>query len=163
MFLSLTCCFGFCAFGFEAIPYPSCYLFSIVDKTHHGQLLLLFLCNFCRFFSYVGGVLVINLFSLLLIYIFWLSANHSTQGGFVIFFLICSDFLNCLRSVGTIVQQNVAKTTSKSFSLSNSSQKPPFFTVLMYSLYGHPQVIICSIKLLFLVSISLFVAYGTKF
>ena len=29
-------CFGFCAFGFEAIPHPSCYLTSIVDKTHHG-------------------------------------------------------------------------------------------------------------------------------
>ena len=28
---------------------------------------------------------------------------------------------------------------SKSFSLSNSSQKPPFFAVLMYSLYGHPR------------------------
>ena len=31
----------------------------------------------------------------------------------------------------------MAKTASKSFSLSISSQKPPFFTVLMYSLYGH--------------------------
>ena len=55
-----------CAFGFEAIPHPSCYLTSIMDKTH-GQLLLFFLCNFCSTFSYVGGVLVTNLFSLLLI------------------------------------------------------------------------------------------------
>ena len=36
-------------------------------------------------------------------------------------------------------QQKVAKTTSKSLSLSNSSQKLPFFAVLMYALYGHPR------------------------
>ena len=33
-----------------------------------GQLLLIFLCNFSSFLAYVGGVLVTNLFSLLLIY-----------------------------------------------------------------------------------------------
>ena len=32
-----------------------------------GDLLLFFLCSFCNFFSYVGGVLVTNLFWLLLI------------------------------------------------------------------------------------------------
>ena len=32
-----------------------------------GQLLLFFLCNFSSFFSYVGGILVTNHFSLLLI------------------------------------------------------------------------------------------------
>ena len=32
-----------------------------------GHLLLFFLYNFCSFFSYVGGVLIVNLFSLLLI------------------------------------------------------------------------------------------------
>ena len=31
-----------------------------------GQLLLFFLCNVCSFFSYVGGFLVTNIFSLLL-------------------------------------------------------------------------------------------------
>ena len=36
-------------------------------------------------------------------------------------------------------QQKVAKTISKSFSLSNSSQKPPVFAFLMYGLYGHPR------------------------
>ena len=61
------CCFRFCAFGFEATPHLSCYLISFADKRHHGQLLLLFLCNVCTFFSSVGGVLVINLFPLLLI------------------------------------------------------------------------------------------------
>ena len=41
-------------------------------KLTMGQLLLLFLWNFCSFFSYVKGVLVTNLSSLLLIDIFWL-------------------------------------------------------------------------------------------
>ena len=36
-------------------------------KLTMGELLLLFLCNFCSYFSYVEGVLVTNLFSLLLI------------------------------------------------------------------------------------------------
>ena len=27
-------CFGFCTFGFAAIPHPSCYLTVIVDETH---------------------------------------------------------------------------------------------------------------------------------
>ena len=55
-------------------------------------------------------------------------------------FLICSDLLNCLRSVGIMAkQQKVAKAASKSFSLSNFSQRPPFFAVLMYALYGQPR------------------------
>ena len=33
----------------------------------------------------------------------------------------------------------MAKTVSKSFLLSNSSKKLPFFAVLMYALYGHPR------------------------
>ena len=33
----------------------------------------------------------------------------------------------------------MAKTASKLFPLSNSSQKLPFSAVLMYSLYGHPR------------------------
>ena len=41
-------------------------------KLTKGQLLPLFLCNFCSFVSYVGGVLVTNLFALLLIDICWL-------------------------------------------------------------------------------------------
>ena len=75
-----------------------------------GQLLLFiafFLCNFFSFFSYVGGFPVTNLFLLLLIdrYIFWLqySANYNKLGALMILFLICSDLLNCLRSVGTMV------------------------------------------------------------
>ena len=33
----------------------------------------------------------------------------------------------------------MAKTASKPFSLSNSSQKSPFRAVLMYDVYGHPR------------------------
>ena len=39
MFLSEKCCFGFCAFGFEAIAHPSCYLTSIIVKTRHGPVI----------------------------------------------------------------------------------------------------------------------------
>ena len=131
MFLSWKCCFKFCTFGFEAIPHPSCSLTSIIQKVTIGQSLVLFLCNFCRFFSCVGamfgGVLVTNLFSLLLIYIYFgYSANYNTRGAFMIIFLICSNLLNWLRIVDTIaIQQKVAETASKSFSLSNSSQNAP--------------------------------------
>ena len=41
-------------------------------KLTMNQILLLFLCNLCSIFSYFGGVLVTNFFSLLLIDIFWL-------------------------------------------------------------------------------------------
>ena len=70
-------------------------------KLTMGQLLLFFPCNFCSFFSYVGGVLVTNLFSLLLIVKYILAIQQII--AFVILFLICSDLLNCLRSVGTMV------------------------------------------------------------
>ena len=46
---------------------PSKLFTSIMDKTHHGRLLLFFLCNVSSFFSYVGGIPVTNHFSLLLI------------------------------------------------------------------------------------------------
>ena len=35
-------CFGFCAFDFEVIPHPICYLTSIVDKTYDGPVFALF-------------------------------------------------------------------------------------------------------------------------
>ena len=41
---SVKCCFGFCAFGFEAIPDQSCYLTSIVDKTYHEPVNAPFFC-----------------------------------------------------------------------------------------------------------------------
>ena len=73
-------------------------------KLTMGQLLLFFLCNFCSFFRYVGGVLVTNLFSLLLTDSYILAVQQIiTQEAFVILFLICSDLRNCLRSIGTMV------------------------------------------------------------
>ena len=33
---------GLCAFGFQVIPHPSCYFTSIMGKTHHGPLIVLF-------------------------------------------------------------------------------------------------------------------------
>ena len=36
-------------------------------------------------------------------------------------------------------QQKLVKPAPKSFSLSNYSQKPPFFAILMYSLYSQPR------------------------
>ena len=58
LFLEMLFCFGFCAFGFEAILRPSCYLTSAVDKIHHGPVIVPFLSNFSSLFSYAGGVLV---------------------------------------------------------------------------------------------------------
>ena len=50
LILKVLLCFGFCAFVFEAVPHPSCYLTSIKYKTNRGPVLLIFLCNFCSFF-----------------------------------------------------------------------------------------------------------------
>ena len=54
MLLSEKFCFGFCAFGFEAMPHPSCYLTSIMDKTRHkpviGLLKMLKACPFNQIF-----------------------------------------------------------------------------------------------------------------
>ena len=38
LILKILLCFGCCAFGFEAIPYPNYYVASIVNKTHHGPV-----------------------------------------------------------------------------------------------------------------------------
>ena len=97
-----------------------------------SKLLLLFLCNFYSFFSYVRGALVTRTFC----HCYWLiyfvySANYNTRGAFVIIFLICSDLLNSLESVGTIViTTEMVKTASKLFSLSNSSLKSPLLPFL---------------------------------
>ena len=37
-------CSGFCAFAFEAMPHPSCYLTSIMDETPYGPVIALFSC-----------------------------------------------------------------------------------------------------------------------
>ena len=46
-------------FALEAIPHPSCYLNSIMDKTRHEPVIALFRCNFCGLFSYARGDLVV--------------------------------------------------------------------------------------------------------
>ena len=58
LFIKMLLCFGFNAFGFEAIPLSSCYITSIGDKTHHGPIIAPFSVHLLPFFSYLGGVLV---------------------------------------------------------------------------------------------------------
>ena len=89
------------------------------------------------------------------LHIFWLNfdrANHSFRLGANRFskssissfkwgtvgwvkmhiFSVCSYFLNCLRGLGTMVMtREVTETASKSFPLSNSTQKLPFFAILI--------------------------------
>ena len=66
MFLSQKYCCGFCGFDFEAMPHLTLLSYSIMDKTHHGALIALFSMQLQHLFSYVGGILVSNHFSLLL-------------------------------------------------------------------------------------------------
>ena len=129
-------CFGFCVFAFQAIPHPICYLISIVDKTHLGHVMASFSVQLLQLFSYAGGVLVIKqpTFFIVIDWCVLAIQQTNTRGAFVIIILICSNLLNCIRSVGAIVITECGKTASKSFSLSSSSQKPPFFT-----LYGHSR------------------------
>ena len=60
LFLKMVLCFGLRACGFGAIPHPSCYLTSNVDKCHHGQAIAPFSEQLLEFFSYTGSVLVSN-------------------------------------------------------------------------------------------------------
>ena len=73
-----------------------------VDKTHHRAVISSFSVQLLHFFSYAGGILNLPFLLLLMIYSGY-AANYNTQGTFVIIFWICSDLLNCLSSVSTIV------------------------------------------------------------
>ena len=53
-------------------------------------------------------------------------------------------------------------TASKSFPLSNSSQKLPFFAVLVYSLYGHPKYFKFKRKYVFPDHLSVSYDYGAR-
>ena len=102
-----------------------------------GQLLLFFLCNFCSFFSNVGGVLVTNLFSLLFIDRYILAIQEIITMSF------CDILFNLQRS-SELSQKRWHHGHNKRKWLKhpqchNSSQKPPFFAVLMFSLYDHPR------------------------
>ena len=69
------------------------------------QLFLFSLCNFSSSFGCVIGIPVTNHFSLLLIdrQLYFGYSNYNTQGVFATLFFICSDLLNFLRSLGTMV------------------------------------------------------------
>ena len=105
-------------------------------------LFLFFLCNFCSFFSYVTGVLVTNLFTLLLIDRYILAIHqiitHKEHLGYS-FWSVAIFWTTSEALTPWSLQQKVPKTTSKSFSLSNSLKKSPFFSVLMYAMYDHPR------------------------
>ena len=71
-----------------------------------GQLLLFFLSNFSSFFSYIGGIPIPNHSHCLLIerwIYFGYAANYNTKGAFAILSSVCSDLLNFLKGLGTIV------------------------------------------------------------
>ena len=117
-------------------------LLALWIKLTMNHLLLFFLCNFCSFFSYVGGVLVTNLFSLLLAdsYILTIQQIITHEEHLRYSFWSVAIFWTASEALApSSQQQKVAKTASKPFSLNNSSQKPPFFVVLMYALCGHPR------------------------
>ena len=74
-------------------------------KPTMGLLLLFLLCSFRSFFSLCWRCLRNQpLFTVIdrQVY-FGYPANYNTRGAFVMLFLICSDLLNCLRSLGTMV------------------------------------------------------------
>ena len=58
---------GFVLLALKLYPIQVVLSLPLWLKLTMGQLLLFFLCTFCSFFGYVGGVLVTNLFPLLLI------------------------------------------------------------------------------------------------
>ena len=111
--------------GFEAVPHPGCDLTFIVEKTHHGPAIALFLCNFWSFFSYVGGVLVTKLFSLLLTDRYILAIQQiitREEHLWYSFWSVAAFWLSVLiRSAGTIVittesgQNNLKVISTKQF------------------------------------------------
>ena len=105
VFFLLKCCFGFCVvLVLKLHPDRSYYLTSTMDKTHHGSIISLFYVQVLQLFSYIGVVLITNLFHCYwwIIY-FGYSVNCNAKWAFMIIFLIWKDLLNCLRCVGTMV------------------------------------------------------------
>ena len=89
------------------------------------QLLLLFLCKFCSFFSYTGGALVNKqptFFHCYWLIYFGYLAYHNTQRAFVIIYLICNDLLNCFRSLCNLpVNQSINQSINQSVDQSTQS------------------------------------------
>ena len=90
VFFLLKCCFGFCVvLVLKLHPDPSYYLTSTMDKTHHGSIIALFYVQVLQLFSYIGVVLITNLFHCYwwIIY-FGYSVNCNAKRAFMIIFLI---------------------------------------------------------------------------
>ena len=95
------------------LPYPiqivttgnpvNAYLTTTVDKTHHGLAIAPFSMQLLQLFLLRRKCPSNQPFLLLLMICFDYAANYDTEGAFVIIFLVCSDLLNYLRSVDTIV------------------------------------------------------------
>ena len=82
------------------------YLIFTADKTYHGHVITFFLCNFCSFICCIGGVQVSKLFTVIDGRKICNRNNiwrNNTQVGLLISIFICSDLLNWLRRVGTII------------------------------------------------------------
>ena len=107
-----------------------------------GQLFLFSLCNFSSSFGCVRGIPVTTHFSLLLIdrQLYFGYSNYNTQGAFATLFFY-------LQRSSELPQKpwyhghNNRKWVKQPqlFLLSSSQQKSPFFSALMYALYGHPR------------------------
>ena len=124
-------------------PIQVVILLPLWIKLTMGLLLLYFLCNFSSFLAlYVGRILLSNHFLLLLIDRHIFVIQHCVIHEEHLRYSLWSVAILWTTSEALMPwsrQQKVVKTTSKSLSLSNSSQKSPNFTVLMYALYGHPR------------------------
>ena len=101
-----------------------------MDKTHHGPVIALFSLQLQQLFSYVRGLLVTNHFSMFLIdrYIFAIQQfiTHEEHLQYSLWYVAI--FWTASKALAPwSQQQKVSKTTSKPLSLSNSSQKSPFF------------------------------------
>ena len=105
-------------------------------KLTMGQLLLFFLCNFSSFFSYVGGILVTNHFSLLLIdrYILAIQQIITHEEHFRYSFWSVAIFW----------------TASKSFWLTSSTQKVNIFCCFDVCSMQPPQIFQVQAKILML-------------
>ena len=120
--------------------HPS-YLTFYIDKTHCGPVIVFFLCNLSSFFSLRRRCPRNQPFSLLLInrYILAIQRIVAQEHLQYSFWSVTVSWTTSEALAPSSKQQIVAKTASKLFSLSNSSQKSPCFAVLMYALNGHPR------------------------
>ena len=79
------------------------YLTSTVEQTHQGPVVSFFPVKILECLLQI--FIIHRRYPFLLLLMMWCgyASNYNAQGAFVIIFYICSDLLNCLRSVCTIV------------------------------------------------------------